>query len=82
MSQENKQKWHDNFKELTAETGFFEDLSDEHKALYVEKGSTLVVAFENLDDARQKSDVKRVVCNRDHGAWAYLVSGPGCFCIF
>lgn len=56
MSQENKQKWRENFKELTAETGFFEDLSDEHKALYVEKGSTLVVAFENLDDARQKPE--------------------------
>lgn len=50
-----KTKWHENFQEITSERGFFEELSPEHKALFVEQGKILVVTFENLDDARQDS---------------------------
>ncbi|WP_371170587.1 phosphoadenosine phosphosulfate reductase [Aliiroseovarius sp. 2305UL8-7] len=51
-----KQKWRENFESVAAEGGFFKELSSEHKALYVEQGKTLVVAFENLDDARQDTE--------------------------
>jgi pimeloyl-ACP methyl ester carboxylesterase len=40
--------------------GFFEDVGDMHKALFIpaegEKADTLVVVFDNLDDVRQKTD--------------------------
>lgn len=49
-----KKKWRENFEQVVvAEHGFFHELSDEHKVLFVEQGKTLVVTFENLDDARQ-----------------------------
>ena len=46
-------QWSEKFESIASEGGFFEELSHEHKALYVEQSKTLVVAFDNLDDARQ-----------------------------
>lgn len=44
-----KSDWRDNLKELGEAEGFFEELGDQHSALYVDKGDTLIVTFENLD---------------------------------
>ena len=53
QSPEEPLQWRDKFADIARNGGFFEELSDEHKALFVEQSKTLVVAFENLDDARQ-----------------------------
>ncbi|MEM8803268.1 MAG: hypothetical protein AAGF55_12105 [Pseudomonadota bacterium] len=45
--------WRANFEGVAQEGGWFEEVSAEHKALFVEQGDVLVVSFENLDDARQ-----------------------------
>lgn len=45
--------WAEKFAAIAGDGGFYEDLSNEHKALYVAQDKTLVVSFENLDDARQ-----------------------------
>lgn len=44
-----KTDWRDHLKELGEVEGFFEELGDQHSALYVDKGDTLIVTFENLD---------------------------------
>jgi hypothetical protein len=41
--------WQTHLAELGAEQGFFEEISDEHSALFVQSGKTLVVTFDNLD---------------------------------
>ena len=56
MNHERNQRWRENFQKAAGENGFFEELSHEHRALFVPKGNVLVVAFENLDDARQNPD--------------------------
>lgn len=48
-------QWRANFEGVAQEGGWFEEVSAEHKALFVEQGDVLVVSFENLDDARQDS---------------------------
>lgn len=45
--------WHDKLAELGGERGFYRQLGPTHKALYIKGNSTLVVSFDNLDDARQ-----------------------------
>jgi pimeloyl-ACP methyl ester carboxylesterase len=45
--------WEEKFAAIARDGGFFEELSDEHKALFIEQDRTLVISFENLDDARQ-----------------------------
>ncbi len=49
-------QWRDNFRDAAGENGFFEELGTQHRALFVPQGPTLVVSFENLDDARQNPD--------------------------
>lgn len=41
--------WTESLRAIGAEHGFFEELGDEHSALFVRRGKTLVVTFENLD---------------------------------
>lgn len=45
--------WNSKLAKIGSEKGFFEVLGVGHKALFVEAGPTLVVTFDNLDDARQ-----------------------------
>lgn len=52
-AQDRKQEWRAKFEAFASNGGFFEELGSQHKALFVEQGKILVVAFENLDDARQ-----------------------------
>jgi hypothetical protein len=48
-----REAWHDTLAELGDERGFYRALGPMHKALYLKGDSTLVVSFDNLDDARQ-----------------------------
>jgi len=48
--------WADTLAEMGEERGFFRQLGDQHNALYVKGDKTLVVTFDNLDDARQDVD--------------------------
>ncbi|MEM8980124.1 MAG: phosphoadenosine phosphosulfate reductase [Pseudomonadota bacterium] len=41
--------WRDELKALGDAEGFYEDLGAEHTALFVRRGGTLIVTFENLD---------------------------------
>lgn len=45
--------WADTLAEMGEERGFFRQLGDQHNALFMKGDSTLVVTFDNLDDARQ-----------------------------
>ncbi len=54
--QARRDHWRANLEALGGTDGFYRDLGPDHKAVYVKKGSTLVVTFENLDDARQSAD--------------------------
>lgn len=44
-----KDEWRRELIKLGDERGFFKELGDQHTALHVREGSTLVVTFENLD---------------------------------
>jgi len=44
-----KAVWQNELQALGAAEGFYEDLGSEHTALFVERGKTLIVTFENLD---------------------------------
>ncbi len=45
--------WSDSLAEIGLEKGFFRQLGDQHNALFIKGDKTLVVTFDNLDDARQ-----------------------------
>ncbi len=47
--------WKTNLKQVGAELGFYEELGEEHSALYIEQGKTLIVTFENLDHVFEDS---------------------------
>lgn len=44
-----KGDWRKNLRALGEENGFYEELGDQHTALFFEGGDTLIVTFENLD---------------------------------
>ena len=46
---ESQQDWQENLRQIGAKEGFFEELGAEHSALYIQRGRTLIVTFENLD---------------------------------
>ncbi|MEX1660763.1 phosphoadenosine phosphosulfate reductase [Thioclava sp. 15-R06ZXC-3] len=46
--------WASQLEQIGDEHGFYRALDPEHKALFVKGDDTLVVTFDNLDDARQK----------------------------
>ena len=45
--------WSSQLEQLGQDHGFYRQLDAEHKALFIEGDDTLVVTFDNLDDARQ-----------------------------
>ncbi|MEP3847398.1 MAG: alpha/beta fold hydrolase [Paracoccaceae bacterium] len=55
-----REAWRITLAGIAEKDGFFKELSDRHKAIYIpqkdEAGKTLVVVFDNLDDVRQDSD--------------------------
>lgn len=51
-----REVWHDKLTELGAERGFYRVLGAQHKALFLQGNKTLVVSFDNLDDARQDTE--------------------------
>ncbi len=58
--QARKESWRATLASLAQDRGFFEEIGQSHKVLYLPqdgaRGKTLVVAFDNLDDSRQSSD--------------------------
>ena len=46
--------WHANLEKIGARDGFFRSLGRQHSALYVERGDTLIVTFENLDHVYER----------------------------
>lgn len=65
-----KGDWRNSLRQLGQERGFFEDLGEQHSALFVEGGDTLIVTFENLDHVYKFTD--------DRMPWGYgFVTGRG-----
>ncbi|GAA6209335.1 hypothetical protein NBRC116601_26280 [Cognatishimia sp. WU-CL00825] len=65
-----KSDWKAHLTDLGAREGFFEELGDQHSALFVDKGDTLIVTFENLDHVYDFTD--------DRMPWGYgFVTGRG-----
>lgn len=65
-----KSDWKGHLADLGEREGFFEELGDQHSALYVNKGDTLIVTFENLDHVYDFTD--------DRMPWGYgFVTGRG-----
>ncbi len=56
-------EWQKNLAGIGEKEGFFERLGDQHSALFVKRGSTLIVTFENLDHVYQNAD--------DRMPWGY-----------
>ncbi len=54
--EETQTAWRDRLTEIGRKEGFFETLGDEHSALFVKRGKTLVVTFDNLDDAYERGE--------------------------
>jgi pimeloyl-ACP methyl ester carboxylesterase len=52
----NRIAWDTVLATAARERGYFEQISLEHKSLFLRGNSTLVVTFDNLDDARQSPD--------------------------
>ncbi len=48
--------WAETLSRYAGDDNFFEQIGDQHKALHVRQGDTLVVTFDNLDDSRQDSN--------------------------
>jgi pimeloyl-ACP methyl ester carboxylesterase len=55
--------WRGNLREIGAREGFFEELGKQHTALFVERGKTLIVTFENLDHVYDRAS--------DRMPWGY-----------
>ncbi len=53
-----QEAWRENLREIGRNEGFYEELGEEHTALYVERGKTLMVTFENLDHIYGREDDK------------------------
>ncbi len=53
---ETRAAWHDRLAEIGAREGFFETLGDEHSALFVKRGKTLIVTFDNLDHVYESGE--------------------------
>ncbi|MGR3715030.1 MAG: phosphoadenosine phosphosulfate reductase [Shimia sp.] len=56
-------EWRANLEKVGAAEGFYEALGDQHTALFVERGKTLIVTFENLDHVYERGD--------DRMPWGY-----------
>ncbi|WP_372886695.1 phosphoadenosine phosphosulfate reductase [Shimia sp.] len=51
-----QEAWRDNLREIGAREGFYEELGEEHTALFLRRGRTLMVTFENLDHIYARED--------------------------
>lgn len=47
-------EWRENLEQVGAVEGFYEALGEQHTALFVERGKTLIVTFENLDHVYER----------------------------
>ncbi|WP_204112489.1 phosphoadenosine phosphosulfate reductase [Shimia biformata] len=50
--------WRQNLHQIGDDEGFYEELGAQHTALFVERGETLIVTFENLDHVYERGDDK------------------------
>lgn len=55
--------WRENLRAIGEAEGFYEELGNEHTALFVQRGKTLIVSFENLDHIYDRED--------DRMPWGY-----------
>lgn len=53
-----KDAWRASLREVGAREGFYEELGPQHTALLVNRGDTLIVTFENLDDVYSRGEGK------------------------
>lgn len=51
-----RQDWRAQMKSMGDAEGFYEDIGQEHTALFVRRGGTLIVTFENLDHVYENSN--------------------------
>ncbi len=51
-----RQDWRDELAQMGADHGFYEDIGSQHTALFVRRGKTLIVTFENLDHVYENSE--------------------------
>lgn len=55
--------WKENLVEIGKREGFYQELGEQHSALYVKRGRTLIVTFENLDHVYENAE--------DRMPWGY-----------
>lgn len=48
--------WQKDLSNLGEDEGFFEQLGQQHSALYIERGKTLIITFENLDHVFERGE--------------------------
>lgn len=53
-----RQEWIKNLSRMGKRDGFYEELGDQHSALFIRRGKTLLVTFENLDHVYQSGDTR------------------------
>lgn len=54
--EENREAWHARLADIGRQEGFFEELGHQHSALFVRRGKTLVVTFDNLDNVYERGE--------------------------
>ena len=54
--EETREDWRARLADLGQKEGFFEDIGDQHSALFVRRGDTLVVTFDNLDHVYERGE--------------------------
>lgn len=70
LTELNNADWRTHLAAIGEKQGFFKELGDQHSALFVEGGDTLIVTFENLDHVYKFTD--------DRMPWGYgFVTGRG-----
>lgn len=53
---ETRHAWQQRLVDIGANEGFYEELGEQHSALFVERGDTLVVTFDNLDHVYERGE--------------------------
>lgn len=51
-----RKEWRSELEARGAQEGFYREIGNEHSALHVKRGATLIVTFENLDDVFNRGD--------------------------
>jgi pimeloyl-ACP methyl ester carboxylesterase len=54
--EETREDWRARLADIGQKEGFFEDIGDQHSALFVRRGDTLVVTFDNLDHVYERGE--------------------------